>query len=110
MATQTSTVVLDDVDGASGAEPYEFGIAGKWYTIDLTEDNANTYIGPLIELIEGKHARKVSTNGKADKPKVTRSTKDVSAIREWAKENGYEVNERGRISSAVQSAYNDAHA
>ncbi|GMA89422.1 hypothetical protein GCM10025868_46720 [Angustibacter aerolatus] len=34
---------------------------------------------------------------------------DTAAIRQWAKENGHEVSERGRISAAVMDAYAAAH-
>ncbi|MFD7661329.1 histone-like nucleoid-structuring protein Lsr2, partial [Streptomyces sp. NPDC059788] len=30
-------------------------------------------------------------------------------IREWAREQGYEVNERGRIPKKVKKAYDEAH-
>jgi hypothetical protein len=34
---------------------------------------------------------------------------DLAAVREWAKRNGYQVNDRGRISATVQAAYDAAH-
>ena len=34
---------------------------------------------------------------------------DVGAIREWARENGYEVAERGRIPAEIKDAYHAAH-
>ncbi len=37
-----------------------------------------------------------------------RSASDSADIRAWAKENGYEVSERGRISAEVRAAYNEA--
>jgi hypothetical protein len=33
----------------------------------------------------------------------------VQAIREWAKASGYEVSTRGRISKAIQEAFDAAH-
>jgi len=33
------------------------------------------------------------------------SAADTPAIREWARENGYEVSDRGRISQALREAY-----
>jgi hypothetical protein len=33
----------------------------------------------------------------------------VQAIREWAKSAGYEVSSRGRISKAIQEAFDAAH-
>ena len=34
---------------------------------------------------------------------------DLSAVREWARQNGHTVSERGRISSEIQQAYDNAH-
>lgn len=35
---------------------------------------------------------------------------DLSAVREWAKKNGYEVGDRGRIAEDIHEAYAKAHA
>jgi hypothetical protein len=37
--------------------------------------------------------------------KRARGSADTPAIREWARKNGYEVSERGRISQALREAY-----
>jgi hypothetical protein len=34
---------------------------------------------------------------------------DLAAVRDWAKSNGHRVSDRGRISAAVQQAYDAAH-
>ena len=34
---------------------------------------------------------------------------DLAAVRAWAKDNGFEVSERGRISQKVTDAYSAAH-
>jgi len=47
----------------------------------------------------GRAATSVSTSGPAPK------SGDVAAIRAWARENGYTVNERGRIPAPVMAAY-----
>jgi nucleoid-associated protein Lsr2 len=36
------------------------------------------------------------------------SRRDLGAVRAWAKSNGHEVSDRGRISAAVQQAYDAA--
>lgn len=38
------------------------------------------------------------------------SSEDTAAIRQWAKENGYEVNDRGRIPATIREAYAKANA
>ena len=34
---------------------------------------------------------------------------DLGAVRAWARENGHQVSDRGRISADVQAAYDKAH-
>lgn len=40
---------------------------------------------------------------------VASSRRDTGAIRTWARENGHEVSERGRIPASVVEAYDAAH-
>ncbi|HWI33153.1 MAG TPA: histone-like nucleoid-structuring protein Lsr2, partial [Lapillicoccus sp.] len=37
------------------------------------------------------------------------SRRDLSAVRAWARSNGHQVSDRGRVSAAVQEAYDKAH-
>ena len=37
-------------------------------------------------------------------------TRDLGAVREWARSNGYKVSDRGRISAEVQEAYDKANS
>ncbi|MFK0402749.1 histone-like nucleoid-structuring protein Lsr2 [Microbacterium sp. NPDC090225] len=37
-----------------------------------------------------------------------RSTEDLNAIRQWARDNGYTVSDRGRIAANVVAAYREA--
>ena len=45
----------------------------------------------------------------ARRPRAGSSRSSAGDIREWAKANGFEVSERGRISSEVREAYASAH-
>ena len=40
---------------------------------------------------------------------TTSSRRDLSAVRAWARANGHQVSDRGRVSAAVQEAYDKAH-
>ena len=40
MASKTLTVLEDDIDGAAGAQPTTFGLAGRVYEIDSSPENA----------------------------------------------------------------------
>ena len=54
------------------------------------------------------HARKV-TGGARRGRKAAGSSPNTKDVREWAKGQGMDVSERGRISADVQQAYDAAH-
>ena len=120
MATRTINIVLDDLDGSEGAEPISFALDGASYEIDLSEKNASTLRDALASFVAGARRVDGSRRGpgrpksvKAAKaPRGSRTAPDreqTAAIREWARANGWEVSERGRLSGAVQQAFEAAH-
>ena len=108
MAQKVNIVLVDDLDGTEATETVTFGLDGTTYEIDLNDANA----AALREALSGYvgHARKGSGGSRrrkgAGSAASSTNTKDV---REWAKGQGMEVSERGRISADVQQAYDAAH-
>ena len=114
MAQKVQVVLIDDLDGGEANETVTFGLDGATYEIDLSERNAAQLRDALATWVG--NARRVS--GRATRPGGRRggsssssssSSADTTAVRSWAKENGYKVSERGRISAEVQQAYATAH-
>ena len=114
MAQKVNIVLVDDLDGSEAAETVSFALDGTSYEIDLNEGNAAS----LREALSGYvgHARKVSGGGSRRSGSSRRSggsgggsSSNTRAVREWAKQNGYDVSERGRIAADVQQAYDAAH-
>ena len=113
MAQKVQVLLVDDIDGGTADETVTFGLDGVTYEIDLTSDNAAKLRDALSEWVG--HARKVS--GRSSGRPAARSTSSSRAarsneaqeIREWAKANGFQVSERGRISAEIKKAYDDAH-
>lgn len=111
MAQKVQVVLIDDIDGGEAAETVTFGLDGATYEIDLSNSNAAQLRNALAHWVG--NARRVS--GRSSRPTGRRgagsssSSTDTTAIRSWAKENGYKVSERGRISAEVQQAYAAAH-
>ena len=110
MAKKVTVELIDDYDGKSAAqETVVFGIDGVEYEIDLSVKNA----GKLRKTFEQwtEPARKA---GRIAKPKAKTSSRTVAdkeqtkAVREWARKNGYDVSDRGRIQASVLEAYNKA--
>ena len=110
MAQKVQVLLVDDIDGGNADETVTFGLDGVTYEIDLTAGHASELRDALAQWVG--HARKVGgrTAGRSAAPRGRRSSSgDAQAIREWAKENGHKVSERGRISADVKSAYDAAH-
>lgn len=102
MAQKVQVVLIDDVDGGEAGETVTFGLDGVTYEIDLSAEHA----GQLRDSLAGWVAsgRRVSGRSKSGTRKVN-SGDDTAAIRNWAKENGHQVSERGRISANIREAY-----
>ncbi len=112
MASRTIVIRTDDIDGGEGAETVSFGLDGVNYEIDLGEENAQALRDALAPYVP--HARRVSGGrGRAARGRGRASggtDRDLTArIREWARANGHEVSDRGRLPATIVQAYEDAH-
>jgi len=114
MAQKVNIVLVDDLDGTEASETVSFGLDGTTYEIDLNDANAAS----LREALSGYvgHARKVTGGGRRTRrssggssSSSSSSSSNTKDVREWAKAQGMEVSERGRISADVQQAYDAAH-
>ncbi len=109
MAQKVNIVLVDDLDGTEATETVSFGLDGTTYEIDLNDANA----AALREALSGYvgHARKVTGGGRRTRRSSggSASSSNTKDVREWAKSQGMEVSERGRISADVQQAYDAAH-
>ena len=110
MAQKVNIVLVDDIDGSEATETVSFGLDGTSYEIDLNDKNA----AALREALSGYvgHGRKVgAASRRGRKAAATSASGGTSAreIRDWARSNGYEVPDRGRVSADVRAAFEAAH-
>ncbi|PWW51961.1 histone-like nucleoid-structuring protein Lsr2 [Actinokineospora spheciospongiae] len=115
MAQKTIVQLFDDLDGSPGEDirPIEFSLDGVHYEIDLNEANAARLREEMAEFVNaarrtGGRVRRGGAPAKA--VGEVRSKEQTKAIRDWARQNGHEISERGRIPSAVVEAFEEAHA
>ncbi len=115
MAQKVQVVLSDDLDGGSADETVSFALDGTSYEIDLSTKNAEALRDTFAEYVG--HARRAGRgSGTAARrrspaaPAVRSSSTDNAAVRSWAKDNGHDVSERGRISAAIRESYDQAHA
>lgn len=105
MAKTTVVTVTDDLDGSPNATTIGFGFGGVNYEIDLGRKNAAALERALKPYISaGRRVR--GTSGRRGRSGHSR---DLAAVRAWAKRNGHKVSERGRISASVLEAYDAAN-
>jgi hypothetical protein len=108
MAKRTITTIelTDDVDGGKAERTVSFGFDGANYEIDLSKKNAAAFEKAMRPYVDA--ARKVSrVNGRRGRRGASPS-RDLSAVRAWARANGHAVSDRGRVPAAVLEAYDAA--
>jgi hypothetical protein len=112
VAQKVEVLLVDDLDGGKADETVSLGLDGTQYEIDLSKENAAKLRETLAPYIGS--ARK--TGGRRAKSTSRKSNQaapgqpSTHEVREWAKTNGYEVNERGRIPAAVLVKFQEARA
>jgi hypothetical protein len=78
-------------------ETVSFGLDGKTYKVDLTAQNAKT----LREMLEPYIT--VATEERLIRQRPTRD--EMRAMRDWGRQHGWQLSDRGRIPSEVRKAY-----
>lgn len=113
MARKETVVTLDDLTGASGAKLKKFGLDGVSYEIDLTDDNAvkldellADYVAAARKAIDTPATR--SAARKADAAELAANRQQNREIKQWARENGFSVSDRGRLPVNVLAAWKKA--
>lgn len=105
MARKTVVTYTDDLDGSTADETVTFTLDQVEYEIDLSSANASAF-REVLSLYVGA-ARRIGGPSRRSTGKPARTDKEqLDAMRRWARENGHEVADRGRISKTVQDAYN----
>ena len=118
MAQQVNVKFVDDLDGSVAAGTVSFALDGRAYEIDLSEGNAARLRESLASFVAAARKSGGSASAGRRAPKMTTSSgrrpqpldrEQTAAIRAWARQNGHQVSERGRISKTVVDAFQAAH-
>ena len=110
MAQQFHVRFIDDIDGTDlgdNANTISFAFEGKEYSIDLSDANADIFREALEPYINAGH-RVTGSKAKTSR-RTTTSSGGTKLVREWARSNGYDVSDRGRIPAEVMQAYTAAN-
>ncbi|GEP39040.1 Lsr2 family protein [Nocardioides psychrotolerans] len=108
MAQKVNIVLVDDLDGSEADETVTFALDGTSYEIDLTETHASALRGALAGYVG--HARKVGSGARrAKKAAAAGLGPSAREVRDWARSNGLDVPDRGRIPADVRTAFDAAN-
>ncbi len=111
---KTNVILTDDLAAADGqpdvpaSGTVRFALDGGDYEIDLCDANIirlHELLSPYIKAARKaapRSAQRSRRRGKADRDKSTE-------VRVWAKSQGLEISERGRIPAEITDKYNAAH-
>lgn len=111
VAQKVQVLLVDDLDGGEADETVTFALDGKTYEIDLTTANADKLRGLLDPYVKGgRRTGGRASGGRGKARAASGGSQDTAQIRAWAKENGYDVNDRGRVPATIRQAYEDANA
>ena len=117
MARKTQIVLEDDLSGEvledGAGETVSFSLDGQAFEIDLSSENASKMRDEFSRYVG--HGRKVASSGSVGRRSASRGRpsaegkRDLGPVREWARQNGHDVSERGRVRASVIEAYDAAH-
>ena len=100
-----------------GSEQITFGLDGSSYEIDVCESHAAELRDAFAPFVGAARRAGRTPAGSGQRrgargPGRAAGSGDkqrVAEIREWARKNGHQVSERGRIAATVLAAYEAAH-
>ena len=87
VAQKIQTVFIDDLDGSEAEGTVRFGLDGAAYEIDLNAGHARALRDALARYVQAaRSGRRARADGV-----------DSTEVREWAKAQGIDVKDRGRV-------------
>lgn len=111
MAQKVEVTLIDDLDGGKADETVTFSLDGAQYVIDLSGKNAKQLRESLARYIDAARKEKgIRLTGRGGRrASAAPSGPDTSEVRTWAKAQGYDVSERGRVSKDLIVKFQEAH-
>jgi hypothetical protein len=108
MAQKIQTLFIDDIDGGEAEGTVRFGLDGTEYEIDLSDKHKDELRTAMEKYVV--HARKLG--GQARRPARGASRRgsgaiDTAKVREWAKAEGYDIKDRGRVPAELVAKYQE---
>jgi hypothetical protein len=111
MAQEIHTIFIDDIDGGAAEGTVRFALDGTEYEIDLSTAHSEELRSALGKYIT--HARKAGGSAHrggrtAGRGRRADSPQNTTEIRNWARENGHDIKDRGRVPADLVAKYQAA--
>jgi hypothetical protein len=108
MAQRTEIILTDDLDGSPADETVRFGVDGTHYEIDLSKGHAEELRAALAPFVQA--ARRVpAASRRAGRAAGRKAGPSPADVRAWAKTEGIEVKEKGRVPSDLMVRFQAAN-
>jgi hypothetical protein len=98
MAQKVQALFIDDIDGSAAEGTVRFGLDGTEYEIDLNAEHAQQLRDALPAYLRaGRRVSRGSRRPARGGRRESASGLDTTEVREWAKAQGIEAKDRGRV-------------
>jgi nucleoid-associated protein Lsr2 len=109
MAQKIQTLFVDDLDGGEAEGTVRFGLDGASYEIDLSTAHAEELRNVLAPYTRaGRKVTGAARRTGRGQGKAAANGFSTSEVRDWAKANGMEIKDRGRIPADVIAKFRAA--
>ena len=109
MAQKIQTLFIDDLDGSEAEGTVRFGLDGTHYEIDLNAVHAGELRAALGRYTGAGRKVTGTTRRPARNPgKAAANGLNTTEVRDWARANGLDVKDRGRVPAEVIAKFKAA--
>ena len=116
MVQQVNVKLVDDLDGSEAVDTVAFSIDGRQYEMDLSDKNAaklRDALAPFVasaRQVGGGRRRRMSPKAAPEgQARDTTNRERTAAIREWSRQHGHQISDRGRIPKSIVQASEKAN-
>ncbi|HLM88785.1 MAG TPA: Lsr2 family protein [Streptosporangiaceae bacterium] len=111
MAQKVQTLLIDDLDGGEADGTVRFGIDGADYEIDLSARHAEALrkaLAPYLGAARRAPGSAARRPGRTGRRAASAAAPDPTAVRGWAKSQGIDVKDRGRVPAELVAKFKAA--
>lgn len=118
MVTRIHTKLLSDLDGEEATHTTRFGLDGKEYSIDLTDEQDDElrefmakYVTSAQKITTGRPGPSAYRQQAIPAYQSQQARRDeLTEMRAWARSKNIDVAERGRVPQSIIDMYNNRHS